>query len=71
MREGHEQIGYGCAGVAYRAGMQKTTVRATMGKDGVATFRASASDVGQGVVHVPAHGRVLRPQQRDLAQRRG
>ena len=54
MRVGDELVGYGCAGVAYRAGMSKTTVRATMGRDGVATFRAAASDVGQGVDTVMA-----------------
>ena len=54
MRDGHELVGYGCAGVAYRAGMAKTTVRATIGRDGVATFRASASEVGQGVDTVMA-----------------
>ena len=50
MREGDELVGWGCASVAYRAGMARTTVRATLGKDGMATFRMAASDVGQGVV---------------------
>ena len=48
MREGRERIGWGCAAVAYRADMSKTTCRASMGKDGVAEFRMAGSDVGQG-----------------------
>ena len=50
MRDGHELIGWGCAGVAYRAGMSKATVAASLGRDGVAEFRASGSDVGQGAL---------------------
>ena len=49
MREGHELVGWGCAGVAYRAGMTKTTCRATM-RGGVAEFRMAGSDVGQGAL---------------------
>lgn len=54
MRAGRDLVGYGCAGVGYRANRSKSTVRATMRPDGSAIFQTAAHDVGPGTATVMA-----------------
>ena len=52
MRDGHWQVGYGLAGVAYSWWQVRCEARATMRRDGTAVVRSAASDIGTGTYTV-------------------
>jgi CO/xanthine dehydrogenase Mo-binding subunit len=52
MRDGHWQVGYGLAGVAYSWWQVRCEARATMRRDGTAVVRSAAGDIGTGTYTV-------------------